>query len=431
MRLGTEACMRQLAQCRAELVGFGRFFRNPKVMVEEIVSTAGERAGEASANRDVLLIQDTSEVNYQSKAGRKRGLGRVGNGTDIGLFVHPALVVDAADGSVLGLAGGKIWRRFSAKDPDYQSRPIETKESHRWIETPLMARDCLARARSVTVVADREADIYELFARVPDATTHLVIRATSDRCVCEGGRLFAMLAGQPEAGRVAFDLPARPGRKARPVTLAIRLRAITLKQPVRGRDRRDRPAVPVFAVEAREIDPPPGTEPILWRLLTTHQVSDLAQAVRVIEIYRRRWTIEQLFRTLKSHGFDIEDSLIEDGEALERLAACALVAATMVMQLVHARGEAGASLPATRVFTADEIAVLDALTPKLDGTTLKQRNSHPKTAWPGPPGTSPASADGPAMPPNDPPDPSPSATASSDSAQSPKASSSQKNRSKA
>ena len=105
------AGVRELADNRAEKVGLTRFFRNPRVTADEILRTAAQRTGAAAAGRHVLLIEDTSEINYQAKAKRKRGLGRVGNGTDVGLFVHPALAVDAEDGAVLGLAGATIWRR--------------------------------------------------------------------------------------------------------------------------------------------------------------------------------------------------------------------------------------------------------------------------------------------------------------------------------
>lgn len=382
-RLRVTARIRQLARNRAERVGLTRFFRNPSVTVQEIMETAGERTGAASAGRHVLLIEDTSEVNYQAKAGRKRRLGRVGNGSDVGLFVHPALALDAEDGTILGLAGATIWRRLTAKHPDYQELPIEAKESYRWVVTPQMACRHLDQAAMVTVVADREADIYEMFARLPDVRTHLLVRSTHDRAVVEGNRLFAALASQEKSGEIAFDLPARRGRPARSVRLALRFARVTLKQPKRGADPRDPPAVTVYAVEAREIDPPSPKDAILWRLLTSHPVTGFAEAVRVVELYRRRWAIEQLFRTLKSQGIDLEASLIADGEALECLAATALLAATMVLQLVHARGEAGWTLPAARVFPGDEIAALHAFMPGLEGRTAKQRNPHPveSLAW--------------------------------------------------
>lgn len=368
--------LRVLADRRAEQVGFTRFFHNSRVTVEEILSTAGERAAAAAADRHVLLIEDTSEINYQAKRGRKSGLGRVGNGTDIGLFVHPALALDAADGTVLGLAGATIWRRRSAKRPDYQKQPIETKESFRWIDTITSVRRRFDRSSLVTVIADREADIFELLARVPDPQTHVLVRAAHNRALCDGGRLFTSLAAQPEAGRLAFDLTARHGRPARAVRLAVRFATMTLRQPRRGADPRDPNQVSVNVVEVHEIDPPSHKDAVHWRLLTTHPVASLADAARIVELYRRRWAIEQLFRTLKSQAIDIEASFLEDGEALERLAAAALIAATMVMQLVHARGEAGQNLPAAQVFSPSHIVALHALTPELQGKTAKQKNPH-------------------------------------------------------
>ena len=76
----------------------------------------------------MLLIEDTSELNYQSHAGRTRGLGTVGNGKDAGLFIHPVLCVDADDGACLGLAHLHLWQRTKKKAANYRSQPIEDKE---------------------------------------------------------------------------------------------------------------------------------------------------------------------------------------------------------------------------------------------------------------------------------------------------------------
>ena len=138
------------------------------------------------------------------------GVGGVGNGTDVGLFVHPALAVDEADGSVLGLAAATIWRRTKKKAEGYQALPIEDKESYKWIITAKAACEALSSTALLTIFCEREADIYELFARLPDERTHVLVRATRDRALADKGRLFAQIAMQPEAGRLAFDLPARP-----------------------------------------------------------------------------------------------------------------------------------------------------------------------------------------------------------------------------
>lgn len=383
MCVRVSAGLRELADNRAEKVGLTRFFRNPRVTADEILRAAAARMGAAAAGRHVLLIEDTSEINYQSKARRKRGLGRVGNGADVGLFVHPALAVDAENGALLGLAGATIWRRTRVKEDDYQSLPVEEKESHRWIATPLKAGTFLSAAALITLIADREGDIYEVFARVPDERTHVLVRAVRDRALAEiDGRMLAKIAAQPEAGRLTFDLSGRPGRTARQVTLAVRFCPVALRQPARGADRRDPPQLTLNLVEAREIDPPPGEEPIVWRLLTTHAATTLAEAARIIDLYRCRWIVEQLFRTLKSQGLDLEDSFLSDGEALECLAATALIAACSVMQLLQGRGEAGSALPASRVFSPAEISLIEALTRKFEGKTEKQKNPHPKQSLP-------------------------------------------------
>jgi hypothetical protein len=134
--------------------------------------------------------------------------------------------------------------------------------------------------------------------------------------------------------------------------------------------------VRLTAIDVRELKAPRGEEPIHWRLLTTHTVDDVDKARHVIAWYSLRWNIEQLFRTLKSQGLDVESSMLEDGTALERLVMLGIVAATKTMQLVLARDPATPALPVERVFGQQEIAVIKALQPRLEGRTEKQRNPH-------------------------------------------------------
>ena len=74
-----------------------------------------------------------------------------------------------------------------------------------------------------------------------------------------------------------------------------------------------------------------------WRLLTTHAVRNAKQARRIVELYRRRWTIEEFFRTLKCAGFDIEEADISEPEVMIKFVGAAAVAAVTIMQLVRAR----------------------------------------------------------------------------------------------
>jgi len=172
-------------------------------------------------------------------------------------------------------------------------------------------------------------------------------------------------------------LPARPGkRSARQACMAVRFAPVRICRPGSCSDPNAPEEIELFAIDVRELDAPAGEEPIHWRLLTTHMVESVAQALTVIGWYRLRWHIEQLFRTLKRQGLGIEQSVIEDGVALEKLAIIALIGATITMQLVLARAASSDDTPATRVFDANQIDVLHALQRKLQGGTLEQQNPY-------------------------------------------------------
>jgi hypothetical protein len=370
-------CLRKLGDDRAEQVKFKRFLSNGAVTVEEMVSHRAMLVAAATVGRHVLGIQDTSEVNFQAQDGRKNGLGTVGNGSDIGLFVHPVLAVDADTEECLGLIDAQVWRRTERKATNYKRLPIEQKESYRWLKGAGQAKTVLAAAAMVTVIDDREGDIYEKWARLPDARTHLLTRACRDRVLAEGGKLFATMAGFAEAHRYMLDVPVRPGkRSAHQACIAVRFGRVRICRPGNCSDPNAPRKIELCAIEARELEPPAGETAICWRLLTTHTVESVGQALRVIGWYRLRWHIEQLFRTLKRQGLGIEQSVVEDGAALEKLAVIALIGATITMQLVLARAASNHGPPASRVFDPQQIKILHALQRKLQGRTPKQQNPH-------------------------------------------------------
>src|SRR3954447_24487088 len=206
-------CIRNLADDRAEQARIQRFLANDAVTVGEMISHRAMFVAAAAKGRHVLAIQDTSEINYQAQSGRKQGLGTVGNGTDAGLLAHPVLAVDAQTQECLGLVDAQVWRRTKSKAKNYKQLPIEEKESYRWVKGGSQAKAVLAEAALLTVLDDREGDIYEKWARLPDERTHLLTRASRDRNLADGGRLFATMARLPEAHRFTLDLPARPGKR--------------------------------------------------------------------------------------------------------------------------------------------------------------------------------------------------------------------------
>ena len=371
-------CLRQLAGNRAREVQFGRWLANDKVTSDELIAHACAHTGEVATGRHVLAIQDTTEVNHQAHAGRVSGLGTVGNGTDLGLFLHPLLAVDATDGACLGLAHLHHWIRTGKAAPNYRQLPIEDRESYRWLEVAEAGKKCLSGASMVTIVADRESDIYEEWARLPDERTHLLTRACRDRTLATGGKLYAWIDAQPAQGVYSFEAPARPGkRSAHRAMLEVRFGRISIKRPASCSDKNAPKQIELSVVEVKELtDSVVGNEaPIHWRLLTTHRVECLEDALQCVDWYRQRWNIEQLFRTLKKQGLNIESSQVETGEGLTKLACLAVHAAVRTMQLTLAR-DADSSAQATDVFDPEEIKVLQRILPTLEGKTEKQKNPH-------------------------------------------------------
>ena len=180
--------IKRLGNTRAEEIRFGRFLNNENVTHQEILNVESERVAACAAGRDVLVIQDTTEINFSGHTGSKKGFGTVGNGEDIGLFLHPQFVLDATSGGVLGIAGCAIMnRRRHVKMPS-RKRPPDKRESRRWLEGMELAGRVLKESAFITVVADRESDIYEAFAGCPE-NVHLLTRAAQNRCLADGDYL--------------------------------------------------------------------------------------------------------------------------------------------------------------------------------------------------------------------------------------------------
>src|SRR5262249_25391568 len=153
---------------------YGRFLANENVSLDALLAGWGDQTAVAAAGRHVLAIQDTSEINFKTKPGRQRGLGEIGKGNGRGLLLHAMAAVDADDGTCLGLVSGKIWTRQGRITVPHDKRPLEQKESERWISTANRAKQVLSAAAMVTVIDDREGDIYAKWASVSASSFHLL-----------------------------------------------------------------------------------------------------------------------------------------------------------------------------------------------------------------------------------------------------------------
>jgi hypothetical protein len=373
----SSVCLRRVARGRrARQVGFGRFLANRKVTIDRLIEGWSDRTAAAVKGRHVLALHDTSEFNFRTTPKRRRGLGEIGKGSGRGLLLHAMLALDAKTGGCLGLVGGRIWTRRGRIKITHQKRRTENKESHRWIATAEQGKAVLAAAAQVTVIADRESDIFAQWAKIPEPDFHLISRSMHDRRLTTGEGLYAAAERFAFTAKRLVALPEREQkRKARPAWLSLRFGKVELARPRNTRDRNLPKSVALTLVEVVERDCPTGTEAVHWRLLTTHEVTDAEAAWQIVDWYKMRWTIEQFWRLLKLQGLRLEDSQIETAERLIKLTAIAAKAAVTTMQLVQARTAPNCE-PATLAFSQPEIAVLDKLNADVQGATKLQKNPH-------------------------------------------------------
>ena len=367
--------LRKIGGGRAGEVAAGRFLDNAEVTPRSIVEKAAARTLAAACGRRVLAIQDTTEVNFSGRAARRTGLGPAGDGVSPGLFCHPLLLVDIEHEAVLGVAWADFWTRAGEPAGNRKKRPIDAKESGRWLDATKACAALAEKAAQVVTVADREADIYEHFAARP-ANVEVIVRARHDRATASGTPLFAAAESFHLLEVASVQVPPRgPGDKGRIAEVSIRAGRVEIVRPANVRAQGAPATVALGLVEIAEVAAPKGVTPLCWRLLTTLPVDTLAAATEVARLYRLRWRIEQLFRTLKSDGLDFEATQVTDASRLFKLMALGIVAAARIMQLVDARD--GGPRPATDCLDATQLAAVAAISAQLEGKTARQKNHHP------------------------------------------------------
>ncbi len=300
-------------------------------------------------------MEDTTQLDFTSHEAA-RDLGRIGDDGGRGLWLHSTLALriegwTAHEPAVtlLGLAAQRCWVRTTptvGRGQENKKRRLErARESQRWAAA---TEEIGPQPDGVrwTYVADRESDIYEVFLRCRDRRWDFLVRANQPRALAQGNlSVFQAVAAARVGGRFTLRLRSRPARllksnqkgqrkrirhahPAREVALEVRACTVQLRAPWRPGD--GLAPCTVQVVEAREVDPEPGDEPIHWVLLTTWPCETWEQAMRVVGAYSRRWLIEEYHKCLKT-GMQIEDSQLSTARGIEALLAIHAVAAVRLL----------------------------------------------------------------------------------------------------
>ncbi|MGH3522829.1 MAG: IS4 family transposase [Mycobacterium sp.] len=351
----------------APTVAAYRFFANPHV--EPGAVTAGLAAAtvaRCAAEPVVLAIQDTTSVDYTGHR-QTTGLGPLEAPQRRGLFLHTTLAV-STQGVPLGVLDQASWARDPhtvGKRHQRHTLPIEAKESAKWLRAVQQTEARLGPSTAVVTVADREADIYEVFALAQTLHGDWLIRARHDRRVDSiAGKLRATIAGAPVTVTTTVDVPRQAARPARVATLEVRCGRVVLVPPRRATATLARwwavhhdtprlapPALTPLRVGVlwvREVGAPAGERPVDWLLLTSLPLDTPAAVLTAVTYYRYRWLIERFHFVLKS-GCRVERLQLATADRLQRALAVAAGVAWRLLWLTY-EARARPAAPCTVVF---------------------------------------------------------------------------------
>ena len=351
-------------QGAAEIKAAYRWLEHDKVTPKQVLAPHVRATAQRVAQHPVVLtLQDTSELDFTGKQVAAE-LGPLTGKHCRGLFVHPTLAV-TPEKVCLGVVAVELRIRPEGTAPDPHTRPIAEKESVRWLTGYQTACALAAKtpATQIVSVADREGDIFELYAEAgrTDAgrRADFVIRAAQNRRVTvadEDGvtltKLWDAAAEAPVLGTASYHLVGTANRKARDLTQTVQAVTVTVQPPKRPAGVEPLAPVTLHAVLVREIAPPAEEKPVEWLLLTSLPVDTAAAAMRVVNSYLCRWQVELYFKVLKS-GCRVEKLYLTTRDRLKKVLALYLIIAWRVLYLAQL-GRACPELPCTALFSAAE-----------------------------------------------------------------------------
>ena len=294
---------------RSEAKAFYRMLANDKFEGEALLSAHADAIKGRYPQGVVLAVQDTMAVNYATHK-KTQGMGHNCEQT-LGLNVHSCLALTPT-GVPLGLLSQEVSTRLEKEDTlskdQKKGRPIEEKERYRWLTTMTTAATRMGEAIPLIHIADREGDIYELFAQAMATKQWFLIRAVHHRLTMDGEDIVDAVRAEAPLGSILVTLPEnrQAGRdKEREVGFTVRVLSTRIKKPARRKKPNLASSLPLTLLYLQEEGEVSSREPIEWLLMTNLPIDTPGEALIVAGFYHHRWKIERFHFVLKS-GCQIE-----------------------------------------------------------------------------------------------------------------------------
>ena len=347
----------------ADRESFYRFLRNPVVswgkLIEPHYQQTSKRAAEVA---EVIAIHDSSKLQFQRKSRGDLGFISKGKKNDkvntAGFLCHFCFAVSGeTDSKPLGVLNVRPLRRLrktkntaKKRDREQSSKAIERYESSKWLDGVKESRRRLAGLATVIHVMDREADYFALMAELVETSERFVIRVSHEKrkvqrgeeistisqalvnrpTICER-EVFLSKRAIPRVGKPSKSNTDRPSRTARLTITAV---SVGVKRPLRMLASEFPEALALNLVHVFEANPPPSQDAVDWKLFTTEPIETEEQILKVVDTYRKRWTIEEFFKALKT-GCSYEDRQLESFKTITNALALMLPIAWQMLVLRH------------------------------------------------------------------------------------------------
>ncbi|MDR3679107.1 MAG: IS4 family transposase [Flavipsychrobacter sp.] len=310
------------------------FFKNEEITIDSLKKTiASYGAAQVSDLSQVLIIHDISNISFSGL--QAEGLGYLDHGHGRGILSFNSIAA-SIDGLPIALMYQNTWTRSvdqMGKAKDRKGKNFEDKESNQWYLGITEVNKSIGNSLQKIHIADRQADIYELFFSAYEEQTDLLIRAHVNRKLSNGSHLWTNIASQDIKGHVNLQIPDQTGKKKQEITASVRYEQVEILRPSTSKDKYE--SVELTAIEVVQTGMVDNEdERIEWRLLTTLDVRSLSDVLKYIKWYTYRWLIERFHYVLKS-GTKIENLQLKQAKSLQKAISVYSLAAFRVMQLVY------------------------------------------------------------------------------------------------
>lgn len=365
----------------AGLEGLYRLLSNMRVRWRDLLAGHLEATLERCRELPTIVVpHDTTEFHFRGEDGARTDLGYLAN-SHRGFEGHFALALGAGEHrAVLGVLNlipivtKKHKSKMTVSEALRRSQltPQEDKRSERWAKSVADVEQQLGAPGKAIHVMDREADAFVFWADWVKNGIRFVVRGRSDRYLDANGgeRMSDVLTEapillerevalspkkskrlKPTNRKPAKRSAPRPGRVAH---LQVRAAPMTLRRPTLSQSNIANSDINV--VHVFEPNPPEDQEPVSWMLLTSEPINTPEEVERVVDYYRARWVIEELFKAIKTGCSYERRQLMSLRALLNALALTIPIAWRMLALRALAREEPAA--PARSHFSSDELELL-------------------------------------------------------------------------